>query len=57
VHDLLIVSLCVSININDDDESMLPSAGPEAEESPLRLLKDILHKCIIQKKAKAAQNS
>lgn len=22
----------------NDDESMLPSAGPEAEESPLRLL-------------------
>jgi hypothetical protein len=36
---------------------MLPPEGPEAEESQLRLLKDILHKCIIQKKAKAVENS
>jgi hypothetical protein len=34
----------------NDDESMLPSAGPEAEEAPLRLLKDILHNRIMQKK-------
>jgi hypothetical protein len=34
----------------NDDEAMLPPAGPEAEESPLRLLKDILHKRIMQKK-------
>jgi hypothetical protein len=31
-------------------ESMLPPAGPEAEESPLRLLEDILHNLIMQKK-------
>lgn len=32
--------LCVSvyINMNDDEESMLPPAGPKVEESPLRLL-------------------
>ena len=37
------------INMNDN-ESMLPTAGPEAEELPLRLLEDILHKRIMQKK-------
>jgi hypothetical protein len=40
----------------NDDESMLPSIGSEAEQAPLRLL-DILHNRIIQKKAKAVQNS
>lgn len=28
--------------MNDYDKSTLPPAGPEAEEAPLRLLKDIL---------------
>jgi hypothetical protein len=41
--------VCVYINMNEDDESMLPSAGPEAEESPLRLFDDILHNRMIQK--------
>ena len=36
--------------MNDDDESMLPPAGPEAEESPLTLLEDILYKHIMQEK-------
>ena len=36
--------------MNDDDESMLPPAGPEAEESSLRLLEDILYNRIMQKK-------
>ena len=27
-----------------------PPVGPQAEESPLRLLKGILYKCIMQKK-------
>ena len=31
------------------DESMLPSAGSEAEEAPLRLLEDILYNRIMQK--------
>jgi hypothetical protein len=34
----------------NDDESMLPSAGPEAEESPLKLLEDMLHNRMMQKK-------
>jgi hypothetical protein len=34
----------------NDNESILPPVGPEAEESPLRLLDDILHNCMIQKK-------
>jgi hypothetical protein len=37
------------INMNDG-EYLLPPAGPEAEESPLRLLEDILHNLIMQKK-------
>jgi len=41
--------MCVSINMNDDD-SMLPPTGPEAEEVPLRLLEDMLHNRILQKK-------
>jgi hypothetical protein len=36
--------------MNDDGESMLPPAGPEAKESLLRLLDDILHNRIMQKK-------
>jgi hypothetical protein len=35
---------------DDDDESILPPAGTEAEESLLRLLDDILHNYIMQKK-------
>ena len=31
------------------NESMLPSVGPEAEESPLRLLEDILNKRLMQR--------
>jgi hypothetical protein len=42
--------VCVYINMNDDDESMLPPAGTDAEESPLRLFDDILHNRIMQKK-------
>ena len=34
----------------NDGEYLLPPAGPEAEESPLRLLEDILHNLIMQKK-------
>jgi hypothetical protein len=34
----------------NDNESILPPVGPEAEESPLRLLDDILHNRMIQKK-------
>ena len=48
--------MCVSINMKDDESMLLP-AGPEAEEAPLRLLEDILRNRIMQKKAKAAQNS
>ena len=36
---------------------MLPPAGPEVEESPLRLLKDILHNSYYAKEARDAQNS
>jgi hypothetical protein len=51
IHDWLIISMCVCvyININDDDESMLPPVGPEAEQAPVRLL-DILLNRIMQKK-------
>jgi hypothetical protein len=41
----------------NDDESMLPPIESEAEQAPLRLLEDILHNRIIQKKVKAVQNS
>jgi hypothetical protein len=34
----------------NDNEFMLPPAGPEAEELPLRLLEDILCNRIMQKK-------
>jgi hypothetical protein len=34
----------------NDYKSMSPPTGPEAEESPLRLLEDILHNRIMQKK-------
>jgi hypothetical protein len=46
---LLIVSIYVYIDMNDD-ESMLPTTGSETVESPLRLLEDILHNRIMQKK-------
>ena len=38
--------------MNDDDESMLPPAGPEAEESPLELLEDMLHTIVLCKRSK-----
>lgn len=34
----------------NDDKCMLPPSATEAEESPLRLLEDILHNRIMQKK-------
>ena len=51
VHDLLIISLCVCvyINMNDDYESVLPPAGPEPNELPLRLLECVLHSRNMQK--------
>ena len=36
-------------------ESMLPSAGPEAKQIPLRLLEDIFHNRIMQKKQEMYQ--
>jgi len=41
--------MCIYINSNDDKSTLLPT-GPEVEELPLRLLEDILHNRIMQKK-------
>ena len=56
MHDLLIASVYVYINMNEDDKSMLPPVGPEAEESLLRLL-DEMYYIIVLCKRSDTQNS